>query len=291
MARGIDYAIPVLFVGAALLLTGWLLSFGLESNLVTSLVVVPLVAAAFLLERLRPERPDFVPLDQPFRTDLAHFVLNYELGYVLAAVACGALGELLTASGWPRLWPSQAPWLLQLLLAALLGECVAYWQHRLAHRWPRYWRFHALHHSGDHLNLVRVVRFHFVDVGPAAFAAIAPLVLLGAPDAMIAFYLSLTAAFGLLGHANMRMRTPAWLSWLVCTPAVHRHHHARAAHDSDGNFGTMVMLFDIVFGTFRPPASVGPSEVGIEGDPQPQGFWPQMMAPFRDSHVRPDRAG
>jgi sterol desaturase/sphingolipid hydroxylase (fatty acid hydroxylase superfamily) len=281
MARGLDYAIPVLFVAAALAFTGWLLSFGLESNLVTSLVAVPLAVAALALERLRPERRDFVALDQPLRTDVAHFFLDYELGYVLAAGACMALGAALRASGWPSLWPGHAPWLAQLLLAMLLGECVAYWQHRLAHRWPRYWRFHALHHSGKHLNLVRVIRFHFLDVGPAAFASIAPLVVLGAPDAMVASYLSLTAAFGVLGHANIQMRTPAALAWLLCTPAVHRHHHARAVRESDSNFGTMVMLFDVLFGTFQAPRPAGPAEVGIEDDPVRPGFWAQLITPFR----------
>lgn len=291
MARGLDYALPILFIAAALGLTGWLLSFGLGPDLVTSLVVVPLAVAAVMLERWRPERRDFVPLDQPFRTDVAHFFLNYELGYVLAAVACGALGKVLVESGWPVLWPSHLPWFVQVVLAMYLGECLSYWQHRLAHRWPRYWRFHALHHSGDHLNLVRAVRFHFVDVGPAAFASIAPLVVLGASDALITWYLSLTATFGVLGHANIRMRTPAWLSWFVCTPAVHRHHHARAAHDSDGNFGTTVMVFDLVFGTFRSPRPDGPGEVGIEGEPVPQGFWAQMTTPFRASRAQPARTG
>ena len=147
----------------------------------------------------------------------------------------------------PSLWPGAWPLPLQVVLMCVLAEALSYWQHRLFHRVPFLWRFHALHHSGERLNMVRAGRFHFADIGPGAFFVFLPLVLLGAPGAVVAWSAALTGVLGLLQHANLRMRTPAWADRLVCTPAVHRFHHSREPRENDGNFGTIVMVFDVLF--------------------------------------------
>jgi sterol desaturase/sphingolipid hydroxylase (fatty acid hydroxylase superfamily) len=68
---------------------------------------------------------------------------------------------------------------------------------------------------------------------------------------------------------------------VICTPAVHRHHHSRRFVESNQNFGTTVMLFDLLFGTYGAPQPAGPDTMGIEDDPVPRGFWPQTLQPFR----------
>ena len=64
-------------------------------------------------------------------------------------------------------------------------------------------------------------------------------------------------------------------------PNLHRHHHSRTLRESDGNFSTLLMVMDVVFGTYRKPRADGPAEVGIEDDPVPPGFWNQVFSPFR----------
>ena len=278
--RIVDYAIPPSFVLVAI--AGTLACSGrVPEFLVTSLVVGALAVAAAILERVRPERAEHTALDQPFAVDAAHFFLNYQLGYALALGACAAVAQglhsLAVAPLWPRTWPVS----VQIVLAAFLAEGVSYWQHRLVHRVPWLWPFHALHHSGERLNLIRAGRFHFVDIGPAAFMALVPLVVLGAPDTLVTWVASLSGALGVIEHANIRMRTPAWAGWLICTPALHRHHHSRAVAESNRNFGTLVMLFDLLFGTYEAPRPEGPKAVGIADDPVPRGFWNQVFAPFR----------
>jgi len=278
--RFIDYAIPPSFVLAAIAGTS-ACSGRVPEFLVTSLVVGALAVAAAILERVRPERLEHAQLDQPFAVDAAHFFLNYQLGYALALAACAAVAQGVEALGVAPLWPRTWPLAAQIVFAAFLAEGVSYWQHRLVHRVPWLWPFHALHHSGERLNLIRAGRFHFVDIGPAAFMALGPLVVLGAPDTVVSWVASLSGALGVLEHANIRMRTPAWVGWLVCTPALHRHHHSRARAESNRNFGTLVMLFDVLFGTYEAPRPEGPRAVGIEDDPVPRGFWNQVVAPFR----------
>ena len=142
------------------------------------------------------------------------------------------------------------------------------------------WKFHALHHSGARLNLARAGRFHFVDIGFAALLAYVPLALLHAPDAILGWTATVIGALGVVGHANIRMPTPAWLDRWICTPADHRVHHSRDLRESNENFCTSVMIWDRVFGTYELPI-MDPVAMGIDHDPVPAGFWAQVFGPFR----------
>jgi len=248
-------------------------------------VLAPAVAAVAVLERLRPERPEYRLLDQRPQNEVGHFLLGLEAGALIgnglaiaaASAAASLLGAHPEASVWPTAWPPG----LQILLAVILGEGVSYWQHRFAHRLRWLWGFHALHHSGERLNFVRAGRFHVVDTATAAFLTYVPITLARAPGFVFVWVAVLAGSLGLIQHANIRMRTPAWLDRVMCTPAVHRFHHSRRFEESDGNFGTTVMIFDLLFRSYVRPPGAGPEGVGLENDPVPREFWRQVFMPFR----------
>jgi len=248
-------------------------------------VLTPAVAAIAFLERLRPERPQYRRLDQRLRNEVGHFLLGLEAGAYIggaaAIVTASAVASLLRLPPETSVWPTAWPPGLQILLAVLLGEAVSYWQHRLAHRLHWLWGFHALHHSGERLNFVRAGRFHVVDIATAAFLTYVPMTVAGAPEFVLVWTAVLGSSLGLIQHANIRMRTPAWLDQVLCTPAVHRFHHSRVFRESDGNFGTTVMIFDLLFRSYVRPQGAGPEGVGIENDPVPRTFWRQIVMPFR----------
>ena len=51
---------------------------------------------------------------------------------------------------------------------------------------------------------------------------------------------------------HMNVRTPQWLGFVIQRPEAHAVHHTRGVHAYNyGNF----MLWDILFGTFRNPAT------------------------------------
>jgi sterol desaturase/sphingolipid hydroxylase (fatty acid hydroxylase superfamily) len=282
LTAAIDYAIIPAFLGGGLVATALLLQAGASPLVASELVVATLVGIAALLERFRPERADYRALDQPFRTELAHFLFDYNLGYALGVAACGALATPLASASWPAHWPIT----LQIVAAILLGEAVSYWQHRGAHELAILWRFHALHHRGSRLNLLRAGRFHFVDFAGGTFTTLFPLAVLRAPDSVLTFTVVVTGSLGVLQHANLRVRAPRWLDCVLCTPAVHRMHHSIEPRDYGANFGTSVMIFDLLFGTFARPTAEGPAQVGVADEPLRGGFIEQMFGPFRVSLKR-----
>jgi sterol desaturase/sphingolipid hydroxylase (fatty acid hydroxylase superfamily) len=283
VTRALDHAFVPAFLACAIAATYALFELGVPDWLLTGLVVGPLAVAAAVLERVYPERAEYRRLDQPLAVDAAHFLFNYQFGYVLALAAGGALDLFVRRHVGVRVWPERWPLAVQIAFAVFVAEGVSYWQHRWAHRTRWLWRFHALHHYGERLNVVRAGRFHFVDIGLGAFFVIAPLVALGAPTAILTWVATLSGALGILEHANIRMRTSSWLDRVICTPAVHRHHHSRVPEESNRNFGTTFMVFDLLFGTYGLPRQDGPLAMGIENADAtfPRGFWNQVIAPFR----------
>jgi ornithine lipid hydroxylase len=280
LRRVIDHAIWPLLVALPTLTAIALFDRRVPGGLVTAVVLGAVAAAAWILERVRPERPGHSRPDLPVWMEAAHFLFSFELGYgaavAMSSVAGGAARRLVPLPHWPSEWPLT----LQLALAVLLYEGMSYWQHRLLHA-TSLWRFHALHHSGARLNMPRAIRFHAVDIGTATFVAYLPLVLLDASERLFTVLGVLLGALGVLQHANVRMRTPSWLDAVVCTPSVHRHHHARRRAVADCNYGNTTMLFDWLFGTYRrPERPEGPEEIGIENDTVPATFLRQITSPF-----------
>ncbi len=279
LGTAVDYLVLPAYMGGALALTGGLVGAGLPSTLAIGAVMWTFALIAAVLERLRPERSDWNVLSQPLATELAHYMFNYNLGYALGLGPLLAIGRL-SGAFLPVLWPTSWPLVAQIVLAAFLGEMLSYWQHRLVHRIPWLWRFHALHHSGETLNLYRGARFHFVDIGPAFVLLALPLFVLRAPETIVTYSAALCGTLGAIQHSNVRVRTPRGLDWILCTPEAHRLHHSRSRGESDANFGTTVTLLDRLFGTWLAPTAPVPEAVGIPNDSTRPGFRAQFLDPF-----------
>jgi ornithine lipid hydroxylase len=281
MSKILDYLIPFFFFGAAVFVTHFLMQTELLSFYITGLTIGPLVVLAFILERVRPERLGYLKFDQPIIIDILHYLFNYNLGVVLGYAISVPIGSWLSTKMGPPLWPHDWPLFIQLTLIIVLVEMFSYWQHRLYHISPFLWKFHALHHKGESLNLIRTGRFHFMDITVATIVAILPLEIMGAPKKIHLYSLSMIAVLGIIQHANIRMRTPKWINYFFCGPAVHRHHHSIKSTEMNTNFGTYIMIFDVIFGTYQVPNPSGPDKVGIEPDNFSLSFWEQFIGPFR----------
>lgn len=243
----------------------------------------------YVAERARPLRSSWSEGDPGRAHDLAHYVLGMILGQLAAGVVTDAiatplhavLAGALGASPWPTAWPLVA----QLALAVMVAELGLYAQHRAMHASRWLWRFHAVHHESPRLDVFKATRQHPVDLALATVASLVPLVALGAPGTAAFGVALLSAALGLLQHANLTLATPPWLDRWVCTPAVHRLHHGRDRRDSERNFGVMVMAYDVLFGTWSPPRGACPQEVGMSGPRR--ALWAELLGVMPAAPVTP----
>ena len=214
-------------------------------------------------------------------TDLTHFVITGGVRKLLTLLVTFGLIQLLGFLIYPPLQQTllALPRWAQFLTGVTVFELGAYWGHRWSHTVPWLWRFHAVHHSSEHLDWLAAVRLHPVDQTFIRVCGILPVYLLGFTKETFGFLLAVDALLAIFIHANIRWRF-GWLEWLVATPAYHHWHHANEGPaTSNKNFGGLLPVVDLVFGTLYLPRRM-PGKYGIN-EPMPAGYLGQMAQPFR----------
>jgi sterol desaturase/sphingolipid hydroxylase (fatty acid hydroxylase superfamily) len=160
------------------------------------------------------------------------------------------------------------------VVLVLVGQ---YWGHRLTHRVPFLWRFHAVHHSIDEMDWVASGRLHPLDSAFTQAFTVLPLFVLGYDPGIFVGVSVFVTLLALFQHANVRLRFPV-VRWVVNTPEWHHWHHAADAQARDKNFGVPVV--DLLFGTAYLPKDRRPAAYGIP-DPVPRGSYLKHLAyPF-----------
>jgi len=168
---------------------------------------------------------------------------------------------------------------MQVALALVSVEWAQYWVHRAQHAWPLLWRFHAVHHSARRLYWLNAGRVHPLEAVVNYLVAVPVLVALGCGAEPLAVYLVFISVCASAQHANVDFRLGP-LNWVLSQGPVHRWHHAPGKADADHNFGVVLILWDLVFGTFKAPGD-WPERVGIDPvESQPKGYVAQVLAPF-----------
>lgn len=249
-----------------------------------ALVGLALVAVVLVpLERVVPLRRQRV-LRPGLATDLTHLLVN-------GALVASATLVLVVAAAIPLLpvrrldLEGALPGAAAVVLAGTVALVGNYWGHRLTHQVPFLWRFHAVHHSIEHMDWVAAGRLHPLDSAFTQACAAVPLVALGYEGGGVAGVTVLVTALAIFQHANVRLRFPV-VRWIVPTPEWHHWHHATDAAARDTNFG--LPAIDKVFGTAYLPRGRQPRGFGIDDPVPPQGYVAHLRYPFVRGAAWPD---
>ena len=277
-------AFPLILGGTIAAAIGLLPHLGPPVTLaVTNFAAIIVIA---ITERLLPYRSEWGRTHDDVRTDLLHMLVSgvstSEVARPLAQAVGVAAAGLLSRTIGSELWPASWPLVAQLGLALLIAELPQYWLHRWQHEHDLLWRFHATHHSAPRLYFLNAARFHPADLVVVLVAGYGPLVALGCPEATIMLYTLFDAIFGLLQHANIDVRLGP-LNRIFSMAEVHRWHHSRTLREANHNYGSNLIVWDLVFGTFFLPRDREPPHaIGIADMPDfPTTYVAQLASPFR----------
>ncbi|MBL8957242.1 MAG: sterol desaturase family protein [Myxococcaceae bacterium] len=222
------------------------------------------------------------PFERVWNTSLGDSGVD-TLHLVLSTLGVDAL-FIASAGVFPRLevWPASLPLLAQVALAIVVGEFGAYWAHRWMHETRLLWRVHLVHHSARRLHSLNASRNHPLDMLVLLVAAGGPLLVLGAPPLVLA----LAGAFAITHlqyqHANTTLELGVF-NWLLAGPELHRWHHSRVPAEANGNYGHVLIVWDVLFRTrLAPEGRRPPADVGLfAGENLEERYWPQLLSPFK----------
>jgi sterol desaturase/sphingolipid hydroxylase (fatty acid hydroxylase superfamily) len=232
----------------------------------TGPVIVLVVAAVFVAERLWPAVPR-PALARAHVVDAGYLLLFASIiGPLVTLLDTGFAVEVERHAGFLVL--GRLPLLPQLIAVALIviGMDAMNWvAHVGNHRSASLWRFHALHHSQEDMNVFTTFRTH--PLSHASYLpAVLPALVLGASGTVPAAALIAYACFVTLPHANLRW-TFGPVGRVLVSPAYHRLHHASGMRPV--NFGFVLVCWDRLAGCAMRPVVGDPVATGIAGRPVP----------------------
>jgi sterol desaturase/sphingolipid hydroxylase (fatty acid hydroxylase superfamily) len=212
-------------------------------------------------------------------TDIAFATFGFLCTQLILVTVVGSLVAALDAISL-----DEPPWAsdhdlvnywLDIILGLSLFEIGGYVYHRAAHRFRWLWRFHAVHHSAEHMDWLAGFRQHPFEVAMMTMMQNAPLVVLGVPLATHAGLILGLRLQTLWLHSNVALGSVFGVKYLLATPAFHQRHHARFGPAR--NFSTLFPWLDRLLGTYC--AETG-DQFGVEMK-RPQGFIELLLEPCR----------
>lgn len=241
----------------------------------------------------------FLPLERAFgrvpqsvfrhewREDLLYFLLSSLLVQSLTYLTFAPSKLVLAHTEWDaiRAWVRGQPFWLQLLEIVFLTDLVQYGVHRLFHRLPFLWRFHAIHHSAPVLDWLAGSRMHLVEIVVLRATTVIPMQVLGFHEGALSAYLVLVYVYATWLHANLRFDVE-WVKPVLATPRFHHWHHGLEREAVDVNFAIHFPLFDRLFGTYHMPKGRWPEAYGVGSHRVPSGFVAQFLDPLRPGRRR-----
>ncbi|MDA0913346.1 MAG: sterol desaturase family protein [Bacteroidetes bacterium] len=157
-------------------------------------------------------------------------------------------------------------WIWQTIAFLIVDDLTQYWWHRASHRFKWLWKLHRPHHVIEEMGVLVTYRnaVLYYAMMPGLWLS-AALVYFGMGK-VYAVYLVVKLVVILLAHSETKwdriLYSQRWLqpiAWiierLISTPATHYAHHGLTVEDGisnpNGNFGNLLFLWDVLFGTAK----------------------------------------
>jgi sterol desaturase/sphingolipid hydroxylase (fatty acid hydroxylase superfamily) len=248
-----------------------------RSRVPVVLLALPLGGLAFaVLEHAFPLRPRRAPF-------LRRAFVNLALGTAGSGVTLLVVLALRRTPSIPSPFAALPP-LLRCSLALLALDYELYAWHRMNHRSPFLFSFHAVHHLDPDLDVTTAARFHVGELllsVPTHLAILSAFGLRSGEKAALAALVALATTFH---HANLRLpvELDRALAKVIVTPRLHGVHHSKAPQEFHANFATIFSFWDRLGGSFRyAPAPSAPIGVAGQGAEPAFELGASLAFPFR----------
>ena len=243
-------------------------------------------------EIAQPRRSEELDFRGRWLGNLTVYVVNAAILVWLFPEPASLRGPFQAATGMPLpSWPfTNAAW--SLVWGLLFFDLLRYAVHRLQHRVPLLWRFHALHHSDPEVDVTTGLRHHPIEIVVATAMLWTTCFVVDLPTWVALVYGLVASATATVQHGNIRL--PAILERslqpLLVTADMHRIHHSIVWEQGNSNYGAVFSMWDRLFKTFT-RLSAGAHDTIVFGvetlrSPEHQTLPAMLALPWRLTRVR-----
>ena len=159
------------------------------------------------------------------------------------------------------------------------SDFMMYWIHRAFHR-PTLWKYHAVHHSSEHLDWISAARFHPINIFLGSVATDVVLLLAGISPNVLVFLGPFTIAHSAFVHANLNW-TLGPFKYVMAGPVFHRWHHTAAERGGEKNFAVDVSGSRSDVRHLLHAEGRSARRYGVDDTEFPPNFGAQMLYPFK----------
>lgn len=261
------------------------INLSLNVELISMLIAVVIIAVVHISERIVPFREEWNKSRGDFGSDLLSLTLILAvLEPLIKIITLGALSYFLvfvSNKSVFSLFPSELPLLAQLVVFAIFTELGRYWIHRWSHLHEGLWHIHASHHSAERLYQFNGYRTHPFNYLWNYLLGQFPLVLMGAGQDVIMLYFVFSAVAAAFQHANINSNN-GLLNYIFSTNELHRWHHSTQHEEGNSNYGSVLIVWDLVFGTYYSGKLNTLNEVGLASPKNYpiNNYLKQLVVPF-----------
>ncbi|MEP3346225.1 MAG: sterol desaturase family protein [Litoreibacter sp.] len=233
------------------------------------------------LERYFPQDEDQTVFRPEWQEDMFYYLVSSLMVQVLTFLTFMPSNLITSYIDMSAIqdWVYALPFVVQLIAILIFSDFVQYWVHRTFHMVPALWRFHAVHHSVEHLDWLAGSRMHFIEIAILRGFTAVPMFTLGFDPAAIQAYVLIVYFYSHFIHSNIGWDLKAVESTFA-TPRFHHWHHGAEREAIDINYAIHFPILDRMFGTYHMPEGRWPKRYGVAGEQVPRGFVKQFLHPF-----------
>ena len=234
-----------------------------EFGTLYQLVFLGTAVALVLLERVRALQRQPVQIARRWTSNIGLFIIGSVVDTLVLPIGIYAFA-LSQAPGFVS--RMGLPFAIEVLLTFLVLDLWRYWEHRFFHRIPWLWRVHLVHHSDTQIDVTTSERHHPLEYILGTVVMLALIAVLGLPAAAVGVYLMAATVVALYSHANLRLEPSLdrLLRRLVVTPSQHAVHHSDLQPETDSNYGSVLTVWDRLFGTYVDPQDARIPRFGLD---------------------------
>lgn len=219
----------------------------LQMNLPNIIVyAVPFMIALVLLEWFFSYRQNKDFYDS--KDTLAATAIGVGNIFISAAIKVATFGIILYFYNLVP-WTIPSSW-WSFVLCLVWIDFWRYVAHRVAHENRFWWATHVTHHNSEKYNWSVSFRLGWTQHIKIIFFI--PVALVGFDPITFFICHQIEVLYQFWIHTEYIRKMPRWFEFIFVTPSHHRVHHARNEKYLDKNYGSTLIIWDRMFGSFQP---------------------------------------